>query len=286
MKRSKTWRTSEAVTALDPVREEPAHDGPGTPRRVSRRPRIAASITIVAALLVMAWAGLSIDRNTTPDPIALSEPVTPPENLQDFRSTAVAAFEDFVAAVNRGDTALAQELMAEELPDVTGLGTTSYPHFPTDPELWIERRLHPANVAGFVEYASNLPAAVFLADCRGFSDGPRVMIAGCSYAAEGGLEELLGRQPESGQMFGFMVDGKVAGVVRSGEVDLEIWNRLAAFAAGYEPDMAPRDLGSVSAAWAFAPAYSAESARQHRALAAAMAAAFPPNDARSIPPSG
>ncbi len=143
----------------------------------------------------------------------------------------------FVSALNRGDVEEAVAFLADDLPEVVGLGTVSYPYSPTDPGLWDAGTLQPENVAGFVSFVSALNGTVAVSDCSGFADGPSVVIASCLYQAPEGLLRSLGMEDQAGRLFGFVVDGEVAGVAASGTYDFGAWERIELWAAGSGSDV-------------------------------------------------
>jgi hypothetical protein len=92
-------------------------------------------------------------------------------------------------------------------------------------------------VAGFVAFVSALNTSVAVTDCSGFADGPAVIIASCDYQAPEGLLRNLGLEDQAGRLFGFMVDGAVAGIAASGTYDAAAWERVEIWAAGNGSDL-------------------------------------------------
>ena len=149
------------------------------------------------------------------EPAAAPDPPAPPATgFVSAPSPAVTALQGLVASINRGDTERALQLMLAELPEVPGLGTAEYPYFAGDVGLWRDGLLDRERAAEFVSYFAELPGAVALADCKGFSDGPKVTIAMCSYVAAQGESATSGAGLETGRLVGLVVDDKVAGMVR------------------------------------------------------------------------
>lgn len=147
--------------------------------------------------------------------LAPQAPLVGPDTLSApvYSSPAANAFADFVAAVNRGDAAAVESLLADELPDIAGLGTVAYPNLTSDPKLWSEGKLAPANVVSFVDASSAPDGGVSVTGCTGFSDGPVVVVASCVFESARGFDAHIGVAQQSGMLFGFVVDGKVAGLV-------------------------------------------------------------------------
>lgn len=164
---------------------------------------------MLTASSVFVWPSGEPDQ---PPPVVPFEPIPLSADERDYQSPAVDAFADFVTAVNRGSVAEVEALLADELPDVVGLGTITFPRLPADPGIWRDGLLEPARVAAFVGAASSLQGDVWISECTGFADGPLVVVASCRFEATRGFRTQLGLSEQQGHLFGFMVDGKVAGL--------------------------------------------------------------------------
>jgi hypothetical protein len=193
----------------------------------ARRPPVVMAVLVVLA----AFFGLTrVDVGEGPapaepaptlatEPAAAPDPPAPPATLfVSPPSPAVTALQGLVASINQGDTEQALQLMLAELPEVPGLGTAEYPYFAGDVGLWQDGLLDRERAAEFVSYFAELPGAVALADCEGFSDGPKVTIAMCSYVAAQGESATSGASLETGRLVGLVVDDKVAGMVRRADL--------------------------------------------------------------------
>jgi hypothetical protein len=79
---------------------------------------------------------------------------------------------------------------------------------------------------------------------------------------------------ETGRLFGIMVEDRVAGLARNGEPDVDLWRLLANWTARHRPEstLAKGPLGEGSV---LDLEYSDATAREHVALASAMAAENP-----------
>jgi hypothetical protein len=178
----------------------------------ARRPPVVMAVLVVLA----AFFGLTrVDVGEGPAP---AEPAPPATLFVSPPSPAVTALQGLVASINQGDTEQALQLMLAELPEVPGLGTAEYPYFAGDVGLWQDGLLDRERAAEFVSYFAELPGAVALADCKGFSDGPKVTIAMCSYVAAQGESATSGASLETGRLVGLVVDDKVAGMVRRADL--------------------------------------------------------------------
>ncbi len=188
---------------------------------------------------------------------------------------ALAAFEDFVAAVASGDDDAVAARLVAVLPDLHGVGTSGWPLLPTDAGLWPGGVLDRDRVEGFVSYLAGVSASVRISDCESWGGGPRALLATCDYETSGGVLERLGLPPETGHLHGVMVGAQVAGTFRHGSVDLAAWARLAEWAAVTHPEA--MSVLAVAATGTPQPnldaVYSADAAVLHLTLATEMAAA-------------
>lgn len=194
-----------------------------SPPGTVRQPRESSALRLgpllgllagVALIWATPWAGDSTAHRVDADIQSLAA-------LAPFESPAVyprttglkpaATVEAFVTAINLGNPDAAMELMSPELLEVPGLGTTHYPRLAGDPGLWVDGRLDGTTVARFAHRASNQIGALYVSNCESFADGPTVIIAACAYTATGPSQ--LGEESQTGRLFGFVVDGKIAGLV-------------------------------------------------------------------------
>lgn len=268
---------TESVRVLDPdkrAREISPHE-----RRHSTATawlRLAGALIAIGAVLGLLMA-VSPSTGMTPasgpeDAPLLAAAISDVEAATHPDPTEV--FERFVSLVNRGDSAAAAELVADELPDVVGLGVAQWPHLPTNVDLWSDGKLSHDALSGFVRYVFTTPGSVLLSECRDAADGPRVVIVTCAYATSGGVLAALGGQPEHGRVHGFMVGGKVAGTVRHGDTDTDLWERLAAWAATMDADPSGALIAVDGGRWQLDPVYNGDTAVIHESLAVEMAAAL------------
>lgn len=275
-------RALDPRDAIDPGIADPIARPPDVPPRPSWAQALVGALALVAAWALLVGPG-SPGGPSPADPDF--EPVVPTPIVAPvpiYSSPAVETFEEFVTIVDRGDTAGALELVAEELPEVLGIGTAQYPHLPTDAGLWEDGRLDRTRLKGFVGYLSALPGSVSIGDCDAFADGPRVVVVSCEYSTTGGVLAPLGQEPEMGQLFGIMVDGRVAGLVRKGDLDLGLWNRFAAWTARNNPGVKLGTADPTEKSWLLDLAYSGDSAREFHALATEMALASLPVGSRRM----
>lgn len=189
-----------------PNADSAPHDAPqhsSALRRLGPLMGILAAMVLIVAGPWLAQEGIPTE-STAP---VLSQPPTEPQDPP----RATLTLQAFVAAVNDGDLEAATKLMSHELPDVLGLGTTGYPRHASDPGLWVAGGIDDLRVAGFVEVAASQPVVLDVSNCESFADGPQVTIARCAYSTTGPALPGGFRQ-ETGRMFGFVVDGKLAGV--------------------------------------------------------------------------
>lgn len=213
-----------------------------------------------------------------PDVIALAS--TPPAKAAPFvptpnpyPSAAVEAVETFVMMVNRGDSDAVLELMRDEV-NRTGTGSAQYPHFPTDAGLWVDGVLDPARVEGFVGYASALPGPVDVSDCACVAGSHISRLVGCSYTTSGGVLAPLGEEPEAGRLYVVVIENRVAGLIRPGDADADLWGRFADWVADSQPNRSLSVLGRSESGFGLDPEYSRESAREQSRLALEMATAL------------
>lgn len=239
----------EAATASRAAADDAAETGPAVTSATSER----ASATL-----------------TEPEPALPGVPLLP----QASAAEALGAFEAFVRAVNGGDARAVTSLLVVELPGLHGVGTSEWPLLPTDAALWVDGTLDRRRVQGFVDYLSALSGTVHLSPCESWGGGPKALLATCPYETSGGLIEALGGSPESGHLHGVMVGGRVAGMFRHGEIDMEPWHRLVEWTGLTHPERV-ETLGRLETRWVLDPVYTADAALAHAAFAAEMLAAMP-----------
>lgn len=206
-----------------------------------------------------------------PTPPAISGPSVATPNP--YPSPAVEAVEMFVMMVNSGDSGAVLELMVDEVTR-PGTGTAQYPHLPTDAGLWTDGVLDRARVEGFVRYVSALPGRLDVSDCASVAGGSTTTLVGCTYTTSGGVLALLGQEPEAGRLYVVTIKGKVAGLIRTGDVDADLWDRFADWVADNHPNRSLSMLDSIESRWVHDPDYSRETALEQSRLALDMAAAL------------
>lgn len=266
---------SNAVRALDPTGPTPPNGDSPPPGDSVDGPRWLGAI--VGGLAAVAIIVLLIQPSSPPAPSSI-EPIEPPETpavaSRSYPAPAVGVFESFVNLIDRGDGSEALALMVDDLPDVLGVGTAEYPQLPSDAKWWTDGRLNRDNVAQFAGYVHTVPGSVSVTDCEDFSDGPQVVVVSCAYTSTGGVFAPLGYEYEDGKLFGIMIDGRVAGVVRKGSDrrEAQIWHGLANWAAINRPEVRLRAPILAGAGWKLDPVYSSASAREHQALVRELAA--------------
>ena len=209
-----------------------------------------------------------VDPEPTPPSTRTSFVATP----NPFPSPAVAALETFVTAIDRGDVEAAVELLVDELPNVVGVGTAQYPHVPTDAGLWVDGVLDRVNAVGFVEYLFTVPVSVSVSECTPRAGGFQVTLVTCAYTTSGGVLAPLGQGPETGRLYGVIADEQVAGLIRVGDAQADLWARFADWVTSNHPSRSPSTVTRAESGWVFDPRYTAAGALEHRALAIAMAA--------------
>ena len=215
---------SDAVGPLEPIPtvSRDAGRSADAPLPARRPPVVMAVLVVLAAFFALTRVDVEeVPAPANPAPTLDSEPAAAPDPpapratvFVSPPSPAITALEGLVASINRGDTEQALQLMLAELPEVVGLGTAEYPNFAGDVGLWRDGQLDQERAVGFVLDVAELAGAVALADCKGFSDGPTVTIAMCSYVAAQGESVTSGAGLETGHLFGLVVEDKVAGMVR------------------------------------------------------------------------
>ncbi len=246
-----------------------------------------AGIVAIAILVLLTQAVLPVEPAPI-DPIsaAVSNPdmvasaATPPARAAPFVATpnpypsrAVEAVERFVMLVNSGDSAAVHELMVDEATR-PGTGTAQYPHLPTDAGLWIDGVLDRARVEGFVRYVFALQGPVDLSDCASVAGGSETTLVGCTYTTSGGVLAPLGQKAEAGRLYVVTIGDKVAGLIRAGNADVDLWERFADWVAHSHPDSSLSMLSRIDSEWVLDPEYSHESALEQSRLALEMAAAL------------
>ncbi len=184
--------------------------GPGSGGRWGPVVGILAAIALVWAAPWVAPDGPGPAGTNAPTAQVAVEPVTvapePPV------LTPEETLRAFVKSVAQGNVDAVKELMSPKLPNVLGLGVAEHPQSAPDAPLWNDGNLDDDAVADFVHGASRESETMHVSDCASFADGPEVTIAACVYAVTGPYP-LRTTTVETGRLFAFVVDGKIAGVV-------------------------------------------------------------------------
>ncbi len=246
------------------------------PRREPRRlPWLVPAVGMALAVTLLAPGDVAEPEPETmaAPALAAERPIEHPHTLEPGYAVAgsVAAFESFVEKVNRGDSAAALALLMPVLPPFEGLGVSQWPFLPTDAGLWVGGIIDQDKVEGFVRYVFNVPGSVFVSDCEAWEHGPLVVVTTCAYETNGGALLALGQRPEQGQIRALMIDHRVVGIARTGQVDLELWRGVVEWAAEVRPERVDSVATRTSGGWALDPVYTAATAWIHGALAEELA---------------